>query len=178
MSTLAGIMVLMDMVFARDVAEWREWLAANGESAAEVWLVIQHKDSETPSIRHHEAVEQALCFGWIDGLQRRHDATSAQQRFSPRRAGSRWSAVNRERAARLTALGLMTPAGQAMIDLAKETGGWEIVIPADIRGALEADVRFRALAPSSRRLTLEWVATAKRPETRQRRLEQAIKRLG
>jgi len=166
------------MVIGSSVDEWRGWLAANADSATEVWLVIHHKDSGTPGIRHHEAVEQALCFGWIDGLQRRHDATSARQRFTPRRARGTWSRVNRERAARMTALGLMTPAGQAMIDLAKATGRWEVTIPADVRGVLEADVRFRALAPSAQRLTLEWVATAKRPETRQRRLEQAIVRLG
>lgn len=168
----------MDMVFASGVDEWRNWLTVNAASATEVWLVVQHKDSATPSIRHHEAVEQALCFGWIDGLQRRHDATSARQRFSPRRARSTWSRVNRERVARLTERGLMTPAGQAVIDLAKETGHWEVVIPADVRGTLEADTRFRGLAPSAQRLTLEWVATAKRPETRQRRLAEAIKRLG
>lgn len=160
------------------VDEWRDWLTANANSASEAWLVIHHKNSGLAGIRHHEAVEQALCFGWIDGLQRRHDAHSARQRFSPRRAHSTWSRVNRERAARMTALGLMTPAGQAMIDLAKATGRWEITIPAEVRGVLEADVRFRALAPSAQRLTLEWVATAKRLETRQRRLEQAITRLG
>jgi uncharacterized protein YdeI (YjbR/CyaY-like superfamily) len=168
----------MNTVIARDIDEWRTWLAANSRSANEVWLVIPHKNSGTPSIRHHEAVEQALCFGWIDGLQRRHDAHSAEQRFSPRRPVSTWSQVNRERAARMTESGLMTPAGQAVIDLAKATGRWEVTVPAEVRERLDGFESFRALAPSSRRLTLEWIAAAKRPETRQRRLERTIQQLG
>jgi uncharacterized protein YdeI (YjbR/CyaY-like superfamily) len=171
-------MVCMNTVIAGSIEEWRNWLAANSRSAAEVWLVIHHKNSGTPGIRHHEAVEQALCFGWIDGLQRKHDAHSARQRFSPRRPHSTWSQVNRERAARMTELGLMTPAGQTVIDLAKTTGRWEVAVPAEVRALLDEHESFRTLAPSSRRLTLEWIAAAKRPETRQRRLEQTIQRLG
>lgn len=121
----------MDIVIAHSTEEWRAWLAANHQSATEVWLVIQHKNSDAPSVRHHEAVEQALCFGWIDGLQRKHDAHSARQRFTPRRARSTWSGPNRERAERLTGLGLMTPAGQTMIDLAKATDRWEVTVPAE-----------------------------------------------
>lgn len=165
------------MVIASTVDEWRNWLARNSRSATEVWLVIHHKDSGTPSPRYHEAIEQALCFGWIDGLHQKRDAHSSQLRFTPRRPRSTWSKLNRERAARMTELGLMTPAGQAMIDLAKGTGRWEVAIPDDVRTRLDEHAAFRALAPSSRRLTLEWIATAKRPETRQRRLEQALDRL-
>lgn len=166
------------MVVASTVDEWRAWLAQNCRSANEVWLVMFRKDSGTPGIRHHEAVEHALCFGWIDGLHRRVDAHSSQLRFTPRRPGSTWSKLNRERAARMTELGLMTPAGQAMIDLAKATGRWEVAIPEDLRVRLDAHAAFRALPPSSRRLTLEGIALAKRPETRQRRLEQALERFG
>lgn len=135
----------METVNALDAGEWRSWLAENSRSATEVWLVLQHKDSPTPGVRLHEAVEQALCFGWIDGLHRRRDADSSQLRFTPRRPRSTWSAVNRERAARLTALGLMTPAGQAVIDLARSTGRWEVVIPADVRARLAAHAPFRSL---------------------------------
>jgi uncharacterized protein YdeI (YjbR/CyaY-like superfamily) len=164
----------MDLVVVNTVAQWRAWLARNCRSATEVWLVIQHRNSGTPSPRIHEAVEQALCFGWIDGLHRKRDADSSQLRFTPRRPRSTWSRVNRERAARMTALGLMTPHGQAMIDLAKATGRWEVHVPAEIRALLEEHQNFRRLAPSAKRLTLEWIATAKRPETRQRRLEEAL----
>jgi uncharacterized protein YdeI (YjbR/CyaY-like superfamily) len=161
----------MNLVIASTSDEWRAWLAANHGSATEAWLVIHHKNSGTPSVSYGEAVEQALCFGWIDGLHRRRDAHSSQLRFTPRRPHSTWSELNRERATRMAELGLMAPPGQAMIDLAKATGRWEVPIPADVREALEGNANFRALGPSARRRTLEWIATAKRPETRRRRLE-------
>jgi uncharacterized protein YdeI (YjbR/CyaY-like superfamily) len=164
----------MELVVAHTVGEWRAWLARNCRSATEAWLVIQHKNSGTPSPRIHEAVEQALCFGWIDGLHRKRDQDSSQLRFTPRRPSSTWSAPNRERAARMTALGLMTPPGQAMIDLARSTGRWEVPVPAEIRALLEEQPTFHRLAPSRKRLTLEWIASATRPETRQRRLETAL----
>jgi uncharacterized protein YdeI (YjbR/CyaY-like superfamily) len=82
-------------------ADWRAWLAQNGRSEKEVWLVIHHKDSGTPSVRYHEAIEHALCFGWIDGLHRKRDADSSQLRFTPRTPRSTWSRVNRQRAAKM-----------------------------------------------------------------------------
>ncbi|MFK0248952.1 YdeI family protein [Amycolatopsis azurea] len=106
-------------------AEWRAWLAEHAGSARAVWLVIRHKNSGIPSVRIHEAMEQALCFGWIDGLHRKNDATSSRLRFTPRRPRSSWSRLNRERAARLIADGLMTERGQAAIDLAKAKGRWD-----------------------------------------------------
>ncbi len=117
--------------------------------------MIQHKDNGVPSIRIEEAMEQALCFGWIDGLHQKHDAGSSRLRFTPRRPKSTWSAVNRERAERLIAQGLMTDAGQAMIDLAKETGTWEAVpdgVPERSRGAAgRRSGRVRATSMRSRR---------------------------
>lgn len=113
------------IVTASSVAEWRAWLAANGRSATEAWLVIPHKNSGVPGPTYAEAVEQALCFGWIDGLQRRHDEHSARLRFSPRRKKSKWSAPNRERVERMTREGQMTEDGQAAIDRAKEDGTWD-----------------------------------------------------
>ena len=112
-------------VVASDAAAWRGWLEAHGTSESEVWLVIHHKDSGVPSLRYHEAIEQALCYGWIDGLHRKHDARSSRLRFTPRRPRSSWSATNRERATRLAALGLMTETGQAAIDRAKLIGTWD-----------------------------------------------------
>ena len=114
-----------NLVVGSSVEAWREWLADNSQAETEAWLVIQHKNSGVPGIRIHEAMEQALCFGWIDSLHRKHDADSSRLRFSPRRPRSTWSATNRERAARMIAAGLMTEQGQAMIDLAKERGTWE-----------------------------------------------------
>lgn len=170
-------MVDMNLVIASTADEWRTWLAANCASATEAWLVIHHKKSGTPSVSYGEAVEQALCFGWIDGHHRSRDEQSSQLRFTPRRPTSTWSELNRERATRMTELGLMTASGQAMIDLAKATGRWEVVVPAEIREALEGYAAFHELAPWAQRQTLEWVATAKRQETRERRLAQAIQKL-
>jgi uncharacterized protein YdeI (YjbR/CyaY-like superfamily) len=112
------------IVTAASVADWRAWLAEHGRSQTEAWLVIPHKNSGIPGVTYAEAVEQALCFGWIDGLQRRHDEHSARLRFSPRRKRSKWSAPNRERVERMTRAGLMTEDGQAAIDRAKADGTW------------------------------------------------------
>ena len=176
----------MDVVFAATtVEEWRAWLASHGRSAREVWLVIYHKDSGQPSVRYHEAVEHALCYGWIDGLHRKRDADSSQLRFTPRTARSTWSRINRERAAKMTELGLMTESGQALIDLAKSTGTWLAMsdvesakIPDDLRALFASDeaarVNFQRFPLSSRQLILGWIASAKRPETRRRRIEQTV----
>lgn len=157
--------------------DWRAWLAEHGQSEREVWLIIHHKNSSTPSVRYHEAIEHALCYGWIDGLHRKHDAESSMLRFTPRSPRSSWSAVNRERAARMIEQGLMTEQGQAMIDLARAKGTWQVVpdgVPDDLRKLLDrnpaAAENFARFPRSSKRLILEWIATAKKPETRQRRI--------
>ena len=115
----------MNTLSASTTADWRAWLARNCRSEKEVWLVIPHSGSGTPGPRYHEAVEQALCFGWIDSLQRTHDAHSCILRFTPRNPRSTWSQANRERAAKMTEQRLMTEHGQALIDLARATGKWQ-----------------------------------------------------
>lgn len=168
----------MTTVHASTPTEWRAWLAANCESETEVWLVIHHKDSETPSPRYHEAIEQALCFGWIDGLHRKRDADSSQLRFTPRNPRSTWSQVNRERAAAMIAAGLMTARGQALIDAAKSAGTWELVMPEDLRAPLEENAvalaNFEKFPPSSKKVILEWIVTAKRAQTRERRIARTV----
>jgi uncharacterized protein YdeI (YjbR/CyaY-like superfamily) len=115
------------IVLAESAEDWRAWLAANGRIATEVWLVLHHQDSGVPGLRYHEAVEQALCFGWIDGLHRGRDADSSQLRFTPRTARSRWSRVNRQRAAKMIELGQMTEHGRAAIERAKAAGTWQVL---------------------------------------------------
>ena len=170
---------------AADRAGWREWLREHSGTADEVWLVIRNAGSDTPSVRHGDAVEEALCFGWIDSMARKHDATSMRQRFSPRNPRGAWSKVNRELVERLTAQGLMTPRGQAAVDLAKRTGTWSLlaeaqegIVPDDLRARLAeepaAAAQFAALSHSARRAALEWIARAKRPETRQRRVDRTV----
>jgi uncharacterized protein YdeI (YjbR/CyaY-like superfamily) len=168
----------MNTFHASTTTDWRAWLAANSRSETEIWLIIHHKDSPTPSVRYHEAIEHALCYGWIDSHHRKNDADSSRLRFTPRNPRSGWSAVNRKRAATMTELGLMTPTGQAMIDLAKTRGTWQIdaAVPADLQELLDqnetAHQNFHKFPPSSKRLILEWIATAKKPDTRQRRIAQ------
>ncbi|MQA82786.1 MAG: hypothetical protein GEV10_30760 [Streptosporangiales bacterium] len=170
---------------AADRAQWRAWLRDNGETADEIWLILQHAGSSTPNVRHDEAIEEALCFGWIDSLARKRDAESWCLRFTPRNPRGAWSNVNRALVERLTAQGLMTPRGQAAVDLAKRTGTWTLladaqngVVPDDLREMLAADEtaagHFHAFPPSTRRAILEWISRAKRPETRRRRLERTV----
>jgi uncharacterized protein YdeI (YjbR/CyaY-like superfamily) len=165
--------------------DWRAWLEQHGPSEREVWLIIHHTDSATTSVRYHEAIEHALCFGWIDSHARKHDADSSLLRFTPRSPRSTWSRVNRERAERMIEQGLMTERGQAMIDVAHAAGTWQVVpddlssaMPDDLREALDRNVaardHFERFPPSSQRLILEWVASAKRPETRRRRIDRTV----
>jgi uncharacterized protein YdeI (YjbR/CyaY-like superfamily) len=171
--------------FASTTADWRAWLARNRRSEKEVWLIICHKDSGTPSVRYHEAIEHALCYGWIDSQARKRDADSSHLRFTPRNPHSTWSRVNRQRAAEMIELGLMTEHGQALIELAKANGTWEVLpdgessaILDDLQELLDrneaARKNFENFPPSSKRLILEWIATAKKPDTRQRRIDQTV----
>jgi uncharacterized protein YdeI (YjbR/CyaY-like superfamily) len=164
------------------VGEWREWLAEYGRSERSVWVVVRRDGA---GIGLAEAVEHALCFGWIDSKTLRRDETSTYQTFTPRNPRSTWSQVNRDRVEKLLAAGLMEPAGQELLDLAHQTGTWDClaeaqngVIPADLQAEFdrcpEAATHFAAFPPSSKRRILEWIALAKRPETRTRRIHQTI----
>ncbi len=106
--------------------QWRDWLKNNSQTKEQVFAIIYHKKSETPSVTYVEAVEEALCFGWIDSISYKRDAESTCQRFSRRKAKSNWCPSNIERVERLTAAGLMTEYGQKFVDLAKEEGKWDV----------------------------------------------------
>jgi uncharacterized protein YdeI (YjbR/CyaY-like superfamily) len=172
----------MNTFCASTTEDWRAWLARNCRSEKEVWLIICHCGRGTPGPRYHEAIEQALCYGWIDSHARRHDGDSWILRFTPRKPRGTWSRVNRERAAKMTEQGLMTEHGQALIDLAKATGTWQAVsgadsavIPPDLQDLLDRKETARQnFPPSFKRLILEWIAMAKRPGTRQRRISQTV----
>jgi len=117
----------MNTFSASTTGDWRAWLARNCRSEKEVWLVVHHSRSGTPGPRYHEAVEQALCYGWIDSQARKHDADSCILRCTTASRAARGARVNPDRAARMTELDLMTEHGQALIDLAKATGTWQVV---------------------------------------------------
>jgi uncharacterized protein YdeI (YjbR/CyaY-like superfamily) len=123
METNKGI----ETFYASTRQQWRDWLERNSQLKKEVCLIIYHKKSKTKSINYSEAVEEALCFGWIDSLANKRDAESSYQRFSPRKPTSNWSKLNRERVERMIEAGLMTKHGQKLIDIAKQTGRWEQV---------------------------------------------------
>jgi len=170
---------------ARDPAVWRAWLRRHHRSAPGVWLVYHKQASATPSVRYDEAVREALCYGWIDSLVRAMDATRYRQLFTPRKAGSTWSPWNKRRVAALVAEGRMTKAGLAKVEAAKADGTWETLdavetlkVPADLRHALAAEGdalrNFRGFAASPRKGMLYWLASAKRPETRARRLAKLV----
>lgn len=174
-------------VRVRDRKAWRKWLEKNHALSKGVRLVILHKDSNAPGIRYEEAVEEALCFGWIDGTANKRDSDSFLVLFTPRKPKSTWSKSNRQRVDKLLKHGQMTPAGLAAVELAKRVGTWtaldaidEQVIPEDLRTAFDKQPSawkdWQAMAPSSRRMMLAWIASAKRPETRVRRIEETVRR--
>jgi len=167
-------------------ADWRAWLEANHEAASEILVGFHKKGSGRPSITWPEAVDQALCFGWIDGIRRRIDEKSYTIRFTPRKQRSHWSAINVARVAELRAAGLMTPAGlrafEARRDELTAQASYERTTPAELAAEYDALLRANAAAagffdtqpPWYRRAVAHWVMSAKKEETQRRRLAQLI----
>lgn len=174
------------LVPADDRATWRTWLGANHATRTGAWLVTWRR-GHGPVLDYGEAVEEALCFGWVDSRGRKVDERRTKLYFAPRKPNSQWSASNKERVTRLVASGLMRPAGVAAIERAKENGSWTAldeveqgIVPKDLAAAFAANPpaaeRFAAFPWSARREILVWIATAKRPETRAARItETAIR---
>lgn len=127
-------MDITEIFIAPDRATWRVWLQDNHATTPEIWLLYAKKSSNKPSVSYSDAVEEALCFGWIDGLSKKYDADYSAQRFTPRRKRSNWSELNKERCRRLIAQGLITPAGYAVLPDLTET---PVIIPPDIEAALK-----------------------------------------
>lgn len=162
-------------------AEWRNWLLANHTTSKGVWLLSYKAAIGKPTISYAEGVLEALCFGWIDSKPNKFDNERSMLYYSPRKPSSNWSGLNKIRVAQLIEQGLMTPAGQRMVDLAKETGTWTaleeveaVVIPADLLTALQAhppaETNFSAFPKSIKQGILQWILNAKRPETRAKRI--------
>lgn len=164
--------------------EWRAWLQAHHADSPGVWLAVGKKGSAATDLGYEEAVEEAVCFGWIDSVVNRLDDHRFKQLMTPRKRGSAWAPSNKERVARLAEQGLLAPAGAAAVESAKADGSWTIlddvealVLPGDLAAALarnpQAGRSFAALPPSTRKQVLYWIATAKRPATRAQRVEEA-----
>jgi uncharacterized protein YdeI (YjbR/CyaY-like superfamily) len=166
-------------------AAWREWLEKHHATSSGVRLVIYKKASGKQRLSYDEAVEEALCFGWVDSTTNTLDANRYTLNFSPRKPGSVWAQSNKQRVERLIEQGLMTPAGLAKIEAAKRDGAWskmdaidDLVMPDDLAAALaanpDANQHFAAFSNSAKKMILFWISSARRPETRQKRVEQTV----
>jgi len=165
-------------------AAWRAWLAAHHDREKEIWLVYNKRHTGAPRVEYDDAVEEALCFGWIDSIVRTIDADRYAQKFTPRKAKSKWSELNRRRFAKMVREGKMTPAGLAKSPPQDENGATKNKpsagdsVPGYIEEALRANgvawANFSNLAPSYRRLYVGWIENAKKEETRRKRLAEAV----
>lgn len=164
-----------------DRASWRSWLEANHATARGVHVISWRPRTGKLRLEYDDAIEEALCFGWVDSSGGVIDEERAQLYFAPRRPRSVWAASNKARVERLRGAGLMTPAGEAVIERAIADGSWTVLdtaerleVPEDLAVALadrpDAAANFAAFPPGARKMALAWVATAKRPDTRERRI--------
>ncbi len=165
-------------------AELRAWLAENHASSSGVHLAVGKKGNSVTALTYDDAVEEGLAFGWIDSVAHRLDEARYTVLFTPRKRGSIWAKTNKARITRLTEEGLMTPAGLAVVEAAKEDGSWDLltdaddlVMPMDLASALQAASAtraFEALTVPERQRTLFWIGSAKRSETRARRIAETL----
>ncbi len=178
-------MHISKMLYVTSREAWRTWLAKHHQSESAVWLVYYKKQTGRPRIPYDDAVEEALCFGWIDSIVKRIDDAKFAQKFTPRKDCTKWSALNKRRVRKLIREGRMTEAGLAKIELVAlgdepqaKPGKRKLVLPRFVRQALLANQRawehFQNLAPSYRRLYIAWIMDAKKEETRTRRLKEAL----
>ena len=176
----------MKQLYVTDRDQWRDWLCEHHAAEAGIWLVFYKKAASKPTIEYEAAVEEALCFGWIDSIIKRIDAKKYVRKFTPRKDKSDWSALNRKRVAKMIKAGQMTAEGLAKIKAAKKNGSWNqdgktsrsLEMPGEFAKALsgnkKAKEHFEKLAPTYRRHYLGWIAAARRPETKKRRVDESI----
>lgn|SRR3989338_514238 len=161
--------------------EWRQWLEENHHQADAVWVILYKKSSGVPTLAWSNAVDEALCFGWIDSVRRPVDGEKFMQYFGKRKATSTWSKINKEKVENLIRKNQMTTAGLKCIEIAKENGSWtildtveDLIIPIELDRELEkyegAKEYFESLSKSVKKRMLSWIALAKRPETRDQRI--------
>ena len=175
-----------EIVEVADRAAWRAWLAERHEQKAGIWLAMPRKGSDGSALTYDEAVEEAPCFGWIDSTANTLDDEWSLLYFAPRKRGGTWARSNKERIERLERAGLIAPAGKAVIDRAREDGSWTALdsvealeVPPDLEHALAANATasgyFDAFPPGAKKQILWWVVSAKRPETRAKRIAETVR---
>ncbi len=168
-------------------AAWRHWLEDHHQTRRSVWLVTWKKHTGRPAVTYDDAVSEALAFGWVDSKPAKLDADRSMLYFSPRRPGSAWSRPNKERVHVMENRGLMADAGRRAVEAAKEDGSWtklddveDLIVPADLERALDdhpgAKAHWDGFPRSAKRGILEWIAQARRPDTRARRIEETAAR--
>ena len=186
----------MEQVYVKTREAWRTWLARNYDKSQGIWLVFYKKHTGKASLEYDEAVEEALCFGWIDSIIKKIDDEQYVRKLTPRKPESRWSALNKKRVAKLESQGLMTEVGLAKVQEAKASGVWDQSdrpsmtweVPDELERALAKNKKarryFDQLAPSYRKQFIGWITMAKRQETKARRVRESMalleqgKRLG
>jgi len=170
----------LETLEVRTRRQWRAWLARNHTSSPGIWLVFYKRHTGSQSMPHEDAILEALCFGWIDSLVKRLDDDRYAVKVTPRQPASRWSEINRRRWTELQAAGLLTPAGVAAAPTERTYAPRPVIpeLPRYIANAIKSNPRasrfFRELAPTHRRDFVVWIHTAKRPETRERRLRESL----
>lgn len=175
----------LERVAAADRQAWRQWLSKNHATSPGIWLILEKKNGRAERLLLDEAVDEALCYGWIDSLPNKLDETRYLLLMTPRKPGSQWSRVNKEKIERLIKTRRMTAAGLAKIEAAKRDGSWTAidaveagVIPPDLKRALAANSaaqkNFEAFSNSARKGLLQWLQSAKRPQTRANRLAEIV----
>lgn len=176
----------MKQLYVTNRDEWRDWLSRNHASEAGIWLIFYKKVTSKPTIAYEAAVEEALCFGWIDSIIKKIDAARYARKFTPRSDKSKWSPLNKKRADKMIKQGRMTKVGLAKIKASQKTGLWDkdvrpkisFDIPPEFAKALarnkKAKENFDKLASTYRKHYIGWIAVAKRQETKKRRIEESI----
>lgn len=175
----------IEIFYPKNLVAWRKWLEKNHVSKSSVWLVFYNKASAIPTISWSEAVDMALCFGWIDSKKIAIDKEKSHQFFSKRKAKSTWSKTNKEKVLKLIDAGHMTEAGLISIQIAKQNGSWtilddveELIIPKDLEKEFKKQPGskdfFLSLSKSAKKGMLQWLVLAKRPETRQKRISEIV----
>lgn len=175
----------LERYYAKDRGDWRQWLEKNHASSPGVWLIYYKQTTGKPHVEYSDAVEEALCFGWVDSKPNTLDDERYMQLFSPRNPKSPWSRLNKERVEKLIEQGLMTEAGFKLIEAAKQNGSWtvydaieDLTVPDDLAKALSAnptaDQHFQAFSNSSKKNILWWIESAKQPATRLKRIEETV----
>jgi uncharacterized protein YdeI (YjbR/CyaY-like superfamily) len=173
----------IEVFYPTSQTEWRLWLQKNHNLRQSVWLVFYSKSSHKPSVSWSEAVDVALCFGWIDSKKIKIDKDTSHQFFSKRKPRSTWSKINKEKVHNLIERGLMTQAGLDSIAVAKQNRSWtildeveELIIPYDLEKAFKKHqgsiAFFQSLSKSGKKILLSWIVLARRPETRQKRIDE------